>query len=152
MYEYQEPTPHLYGRPTGHGLGHDDDDMETYVARTPSGSVYIPSGQSGQRRAGQSSGQVRSEYWREHQLCPSSYVSSDQSDQSGQVRSGQWCTHSPAPSCHHQVSASAIRSGQCPKASGTIRLCDIGHLCINLHAVCVFSQLAVMRFQCVARF
>ena len=71
MYEYQEPTPHLYGRPAGHGLSHDDDDMETYVARTPSGSVYIPSGQS-------------------HQVRPtfsdSVFIPSDQSDQ---VRSGQ---------------------------------------------------------------
>ncbi|XP_037071151.1 proteoglycan 4-like [Pollicipes pollicipes] len=43
MYqEYQEPTPHLYGRHS-HGLALDDEAMETYVARTPSGSVYIPS-------------------------------------------------------------------------------------------------------------
>ena len=47
MYDYQEPTPHLYGHGRGtHGLPRDDEDMETYVARTPSGSVYIPSGQT----------------------------------------------------------------------------------------------------------
>ncbi|XP_043193937.1 teneurin-m-like isoform X3 [Amphibalanus amphitrite] len=42
MYEYAEAAPHGYARPTGHGLGHDHN-LEKFVARTPTGSVYIPS-------------------------------------------------------------------------------------------------------------